>query len=714
MNKFAIHITDKPITTAFGSSFSMNETSLDTELPDVTKHIKENKNDNYNNSEIEKGEVLLKNDMSSILKASGKTHAKGGIKVNLDDGDFIYSNYSKLAISPKEHKLYELKEGGSFAKGKNTPAEVLKRNIDTEDYNKMVALLQDDKKGDLISKKSAALMINKYQEVLGKLAYIQETKKNEQAPSFSNNTAPVYDNNLKKEIKQQPQYMKKGGFLQQYLEGDEYNPLDVKPLKSKDKRYGSKELFNPYLNKLNFLANPSSIYGFPTSSPITNVSQYQDYISNNYGDLVYDAFENNSDYFGLTNKAYDPSLRSKYNIAPNIKGDYKSLTDVQKQIIADEVNKLDASKKYSFIQDQFKDKLQGQRFIDLNQKTFNTQEELDAAKKGLREVKTKDGRSFYVNPYDKSNPDVSKVYNYFTLKPKEKETIPLKKDAVADTKTEVPPINSPQDLSLNGKRQGINWQFTPWQQANLGWAALQAAKVERQFPYRPQVKSQLVDLQKLNPQQALNQSNNAVSLALKASQSMNPYLGGASSQNAIAQGMNQSASILGQYDEKNSQIANQQELANNQILNRDLQQNIAFDKEYYDATQDSYRNYRNMKDVANNSFINQANQYASTNQALAYNIASLGPNAPYKYNFKTGQFELTGQNPMNVVSKAFSNDPNYAPLLKKIQELSQQPVTKENTAMIAALSKSLASIDKFYDNKKMGGFINKSKYRTIK
>lgn len=708
-NKFAIHITDKPITTAFGSSFSMNETSLDTELPDVTKHIKENKNDNYNNSEIEKGEILLKNDMSSILKASGKTHAKGGIKVNLNDGDFIYSNYNKLALSQKEHKLYELKEGGSFAKGKNTPAEVLKRNIDTEDYNKMVALLQDDKKGDLISKKSAALMINKYQEVLGKVAYIQETKKNEQAPSFSNNTAPVYDTALKNEIKQQPQYMKKGGFLQQYLEGDEYNPFDVKPLKSKDKRYGSNELFKPYLKKLNMLANPASLFGFPNKNPINNVTDYQNYISNNYSDLVYDAFENNSNYFGLTNKAYKPELLNKYGI--NTKSININTPEGQ-QYVADQVNKLDKDKKYNFIQEQFKDGLQGQRFIDLNQKSFNTPEELEAAKKGLREVKTKDGRSFYVNPYDKSNPDASKIYNYFTLNKTNPATpAPLVAKTSLDVKKGVPPIKDPEKSSVDGKKQAINWQFTPWQQANLGWAALQAAKVERQFPYRPQVKSRLVDLQKLNPQQALNQSNNAVSLALKASQSLNPYLAGASSQNAVAQGMNQTASILGQYDEKNSQISNQQELANNQILNRDLQQNIAFDKEYYDATQDSYRNYRNMKDVANNSFINQANQYANQNQSLAYMQASLGPNAPYRINFQTGQYELTGQNPLNInTTNSQRETPYYNNILEAIKKGLNSEVPAERINAIREYNKLFNKTAS--PNMKAGGFV--SKYRTIK
>lgn len=704
MNKFAIHITDRPITTAFGSSFSMNETSLDTELPDVTKHIKENKNDVYNNSEIEKGEILLKNDMSSILKASGKTHAKGGIKVNLNDGDFIYSNYNKLALSQKEHKLYELKEGGSFAKGKNTPAEVLKRNIDTEDYNKMVALLQDDKKGDLISKKSAALMINKYQEVLGKVAYIQETKKNEQAPSFSNNTAPVYDTALKNEIKQQPQYMKKGGFIKKYLnggldcpEGYVWNGLQCVP---NSLYIGASNMpINPYANQsINAGAYSKSPYDLATK-----------------GDKGYTLKERES-YF---NKVVDEANLLGANLQKGLnQKNIDAYHKFYKENYPDVINTVYGNKSImtnNKTPNNFLDTWDDGYFqkdaigVDGTEVYYKSIEERDAAMKKLGRIATKKNPNIF---YDVNKVTANNIPTLFRTKIYNDSTIPSPiSSPTTDVKKDVPPIKDPEKSSVDGKKQAINWQFTPWQQANLGWAALQAAKVERQFPYRPQVKSQLVDSQKLNPQQALNQSNNAVSLALKASQSLNPYLAGASSQNAIAQGMNQTASILGQYDEKNSQIANQQELANNQILNRDLEQNIAFDKEYYDATQDSYRNYRNMKDVANNSFINQANQYANQNQLLAYMQASLGPNAPYRINFQTGQYELTGQNPLNInTTNSQRETPYYNNMLEAIKKGLNSEVPAERINAIKEYNKLFNKTAS--PNMKAGGFV--SKYRTIK
>lgn len=164
------------------------------------------------NVEVEKGELVLKPDLSAIYKAYGKPHTKGGTPVNLEAGSFIFSHDKSLALNKEDHDLLELKKGGTFKASKNTPAEVLKRNIDVKHYNKMSATIQNPYKDD-IAKNTAMLMLGKYQESIGKIAYAQEEKKGfpTNVPDFARDSAPIYDDKVKEDINQQQQYMKYGG-----------------------------------------------------------------------------------------------------------------------------------------------------------------------------------------------------------------------------------------------------------------------------------------------------------------------------------------------------------------------------------------------------------------------------------------------------------------------------------------------------------------------
>lgn len=182
--------------------------------PTINQSIKENPY--RSNVEVEKDEVILQPDMSALFKARGKTHKQGGIAVQLRPNSFVFSNDKSLALSKSECKTFEFKKkGGTTHKPEDyTPAEVLKTNVNVKHYNTMIANITDLKKDDL-AKKSSALMLEKYIQTLGNIAYLQEKKKDfpQGLPAFSTGTAPVYDGELKDKIAEQKQYAKYGGTI---------------------------------------------------------------------------------------------------------------------------------------------------------------------------------------------------------------------------------------------------------------------------------------------------------------------------------------------------------------------------------------------------------------------------------------------------------------------------------------------------------------------
>lgn len=171
------------------------------------------------NLEAEKGEVVLKPDLSGIFHVRGKKHSQGGTPLNLDQGSFIFSDDPKLHINDHEKKMFEFKKGGFVSKRLNTPARIIKREVPLQKYNSSSDIIKNqDNRNDKIAQNSAALMLGKYQEKIGQVAYVQEAKKGFPTgiPDFSHNTAPIYDPKTKAEVEQNPQYMQQGGFSNPY------------------------------------------------------------------------------------------------------------------------------------------------------------------------------------------------------------------------------------------------------------------------------------------------------------------------------------------------------------------------------------------------------------------------------------------------------------------------------------------------------------------
>lgn len=117
------------------------------------------------------GETILRPD-GTHDGIVGERHSNGGVKLTekqAPEGSFIFSDTAKMKI--KDPSI--LKEFGlTDKKGGYTPAEIAKRY----DLNKFRAILEDPY-ADKLSKKTAELKINDFEQKLGKLALIQESMK---------------------------------------------------------------------------------------------------------------------------------------------------------------------------------------------------------------------------------------------------------------------------------------------------------------------------------------------------------------------------------------------------------------------------------------------------------------------------------------------------------------------------------------------------------
>lgn len=130
------------------------------------------KGDDYN-AEIERGEIVLGNYMGDGIPetyvSGGNKHYAGGNKVNLPDNSFIFSDDKSMKV--KDEDIQEI-----FNKPKKksgyTPADLAKQyNINK--YRKILAEEDSDK----LQKSTAEEMIKNYNEKLGMLALVQESKK---------------------------------------------------------------------------------------------------------------------------------------------------------------------------------------------------------------------------------------------------------------------------------------------------------------------------------------------------------------------------------------------------------------------------------------------------------------------------------------------------------------------------------------------------------
>lgn len=138
--------------------------------------------------EAEKGEVLFRNSNpdetgksrnGGLFKITGKKHEQGGTPLIGKEGDFIISDNPELHIPIEDQKEMQLKTTSKKDKKQNTPAKVLLRNVDPKEYNKHLSTLMDPNK-DEISKNTAAVSLEQFNQIIQKVASYQEGSKSGQ------------------------------------------------------------------------------------------------------------------------------------------------------------------------------------------------------------------------------------------------------------------------------------------------------------------------------------------------------------------------------------------------------------------------------------------------------------------------------------------------------------------------------------------------------
>lgn len=249
------------------------------------------------NVEAEKGEMLVKHDLTGLYKIHGKTHAQGGTPIMAQGGSFIFSNDKGLSFTKEDKDIFNFKKS-SDTKKNNTPAKVLQREVDPKDYNKLMTILSDPKK-DKIAKQSAALMTQKHQEKIGQVALIQEAKKSlkEGLPPFAIGPTQLSSSEFD-HAKQGADlmYAALGGFIPMYDEGGfaDNNPPDKTGRWAYDKKSSRNPKTGIVSNNWNAMKNYASPQDYAKAvgytgkvdgTPESN-TKVQQYVMQKFPDIV--------------------------------------------------------------------------------------------------------------------------------------------------------------------------------------------------------------------------------------------------------------------------------------------------------------------------------------------------------------------------------------------------------------------------------------------
>lgn len=537
--------------------------------------------------EAEKGEVVVKPDLSGIYRIGGKRHYAGGTPLDLPKGSFIFSDDKDLHITPEEKTVFKFKGGGMVGRAKNTPARVIKREVDLKHYNKSSNIMTD-KSYDKISKNSAGLMLQGYQKKLGRVAYVQEAKKGfpTGVPDFSQGTAPAVDPQMQQKMNQNPQYMQQGGVTNSTM----VNPYTPKMMAF---QMGGDYAGGPYNGlQLPSYITPSDAY------PGGNTPA---------GTMTPKGLANNFNYFGGVNK-----LTRDWNIQG------VDLNPLNSRDSQDAIYQWSLKNNPAALQHMWKtygNTAQGKQYglnYDTNhldpQQLSRMGDAYADGKLGARTI----GPPQYAPPLAPTTSGVPRI----TAGNPDKPNLPTNYPG-PDPTLNPNPFTPSTTLPYRP-----NVPLSPLQKANLLYAGYQAATVPRFQPMRSQIKSPLVELNKYNDEPALNAIRSSASTAYASNRTQNPYLSGANNEAIFGKSLEAQQGVIGDYANRNVSVGNQQATENNQIQRQDLGYNTQANQHYYDQIQQLAQNYNTEKRYATNQGVSLLNSYMSQNQALEQGLAS--------------------------------------------------------------------------------------------
>lgn len=251
------------------------------------------------NVEAELGEVLLQFDMGGLFDIKGKKHSKGGTPILANEKDFIFSDDDSLSFTENEKEIFGFKQKNKSVK-KNTPAAILGSEVSSKEYNFLVSILKNPKSDD-IAKKTAILMLGKYQNKIGQVAFVQESKKNfpDGIPSFSEGTAPVESEEIKNAKIKEKMFARLGGIISKEEGGKIRGYRGDRKDKSNATAY-SDEQWTEFARDIGFKGN--------------NIRDFQTYLFNMNGDSAAGKKYNfQEDIIALHEKYGNPKAPPSFN-----------------------------------------------------------------------------------------------------------------------------------------------------------------------------------------------------------------------------------------------------------------------------------------------------------------------------------------------------------------------------------------------------------------
>lgn len=191
-----------------------------------------------------------------------------------------------------------------------------------------------------------------------------------------------------------------------------------------------------------------------------------------------------------------------------------------------------------------------------------------------------------------------------------------------------PPMGGPSITEIGTQREiptlpyDIKGKLTDSQLANLGYLGLNAMNINTYYPKREQVNLPDVRLDKVSAQPYLNQINNQAYAARQLS-SLNPASANINAGNIYGKSLDQASQVLGNINNQNVQIGNQENLTNLQQRTNQVMTNNQLDSRYYDQLQTTKQNADNERRFARNQFVSTLNNYQSQADQLAWGLASV-------------------------------------------------------------------------------------------
>ena len=317
-------------------------------------------------------------------------------------------------------------------------------------------------------------------------------------------------------------------------------------------------------------------------------------------------------------------------------------------------NKGDVNKEFqSYLYNKYKDVIDGLH-TEYGMPKNSPDTVLDG-KLGRRWDYIKDAITNSRNPNIKTVPAPTGV-NF----PRAKDQLEVKSKVLAiDNK---PRVNEVEGEAQNGVR--IPWGFNKWQRLHQSGNLYNLASLKKYSPYREQVDPNYIDPRLANPEQAIADAKSTSATALQGTTSLSPILRMAQSLGLQGTLLDTLPGIRASYDNQNMGTLNQTASNKAQIFNNANMYNSRANGQYYKEAVTSEVNLDNAKTYARNKYLTDLFGDVTTNQKLAYNLATLGPKPAFGYDFDNGDFYRNDKNLKDVYAKP--NEDQISNMLKGI------------------------------------------------